>query len=211
MKSISTQCMILGHKNFGESDKLIFLYSNDFGKLKVIAKGSRKITSKFTGHLETLNIANISLYFGPKNIILTEVLTIKNFKNIRNDLQKLNKAMIIASLTNQLTYENQQHKDLLQLLKTTIKRLSESEKTTLITYAYLFKLLDIIGIIPDLKETKTTLSQKYLKFFQFIKNQPFSEIEKISITKDEEQHINDLLKRIISDYLEYPLNLFQSI
>ena len=73
MRNISEKCVILGHKNFNESDKLVFLYSDKFGRIKAIAKGARKITSKFTGHLETLNICFVTLYFGPRNIIITEL------------------------------------------------------------------------------------------------------------------------------------------
>jgi len=71
MKRATTIAIVLGSKNFMESDKIVHLYSEDLGKIRAIAKGARRITSKFVGHLETLNLVTASLYFGPKNTILT--------------------------------------------------------------------------------------------------------------------------------------------
>ena len=123
MKSQSSTCIIIGHKNLGESDKVIHLYSEEFGKIRVIAKGARKITSKFTGHLETLNICNVLIYFGPKNIILNEINTLKNFKEIREDLEKLKCALIISEVVNQLVYENQKIENLIQLIEENLIKL----------------------------------------------------------------------------------------
>ncbi|MBI2634808.1 DNA repair protein RecO [Candidatus Peregrinibacteria bacterium] len=107
MKATSINGIILGHKNLGESDKIIHIYSRELGKLRIVAKGARKITSKFTGHLETLNVFMASIYFGPRNIILTEITTERTFKNIRENFERLNSALSIADITNKTVYENQ--------------------------------------------------------------------------------------------------------
>ena len=41
MKTATLKCIILGHKNFSDKDKLVFLYNEELGKLRVIAKGAR--------------------------------------------------------------------------------------------------------------------------------------------------------------------------
>ena len=88
MRAQNTELIILGHKNIGEADKLIFAISKEFGKIKFIARGSRRIKSKFHGHLETLNIVNAQIYFGPHSILLTEINTISNSKELRINLNK---------------------------------------------------------------------------------------------------------------------------
>lgn len=212
MKSQTANCIILGHKNFGEFDKLIFLYSEEFGKIKVIAKGARKITSKFTGHLETLNICVASLYFGPRNIILTEIATIKNFKEIREDLEKLRSALQIAEITNQIVYENQSLDNLSELIEQTIHHLCTSKKSSLIAHSYMIKFLDKVGIIPDFKTNRAFQEQpteeKYLKFFHFIKTKPLDQIEKIQLTKKEETQIKKLIKNLVETETEKPMNFW---
>lgn len=198
MKSTSINCIILGHRDFTENDKLIFLYSEEFGKIKVIAKGSRKITSKFTGHLETLNFVMAEIYFGPRNIILKEVITIKNFKKIRDNYERLSAALQIAEITNQILFENQKIDDLSRLLTDTLQQLSTSSKPSLTSHAYMIKILDRSGLIPDFKSINSQLEEKYLKFFHFLKTQPLKEIEKICLDEKESETINKVVKRIIA-------------
>lgn len=205
MKSQSINCVILGHRNFGESDKLIFLYSEEFGKLKLIAKGARKINSKFTGHLETLNFAEAEIYFGPRNIILTEINTIQSFRKIREDLEKLKSALQIAEITEKTIYENQEVPNLIPLLKLTLKHLVESKAPNTISYSFIIKFLDLLGMIPDFKSLQSNLPEKYLKFLNFVKEEPYSKIEKIVTSQEEEQKIKEILQKIIEFQTDNPL------
>lgn len=198
MKSTSVNCVILGHRDFTENDKLIFLYTEEFGKIKVIAKGGRKITSKFTGHVETLNFAMAEIYFGPKNIILKEIITIKNFKKIRDSLDKLSAAIQIAEITNHLLYESQKIDNLMGLLTDTLQQLSTSEKPALTSQAYMIKILDQSGMMPDFKTVVSSLEEKYLKFFHYLKTQPLNAIDKISVTEKENETINLVIKKILN-------------
>lgn len=199
MRKFTTKCIILGHRNLSENDKFVFLYNEELGKIKAVAKGSRKITSKFTGHLETLNICTAELYIGPKNILITEIETDENFRNIKDNLDKLSSALQIAEITDKLLYEYQKLENLIKLIKKTISHLSTTKKPLLISIAYIIKLLDRIGIIPNFKDNKTefNLGEKYRKFFEYLKTKSLTDIEKISLTKAETTHIKNFLKRII--------------
>lgn len=184
--------IILGHKNFGEFDKLIHLYCKELGKIKLIAKGARKITSKFTGHLETLNKCRAVIYFGPKNIILTEITTIKNLKKIHNNLEKLIHALKIAEITNKIIQDNQQLEQLNELLEETIKQLGSSLRNQLITSCYFLKLLNRAGLIPTLKNP----------FIEQLKTISLEEIEKTAISKEQEEFLKDLIIRVLGHYLK---------
>lgn len=205
MKSQNLTGIILGHKNLGENDKLLFLYTEELGKIKAIAKGARKITSKFTGHLETLNICTFSVYFGPRNTILTEIITLKIFKKIREDLKKLNCGLQIAEITNELIFENQRIEGLADLIEKNLQKLNIGAKPFLVTQSYIVKLLDLIGLIPDFKTTASTLEFKYLKLLNFLKLRPLNEIEKIKLTIPEEKTLRTLLKNMVENQIEKSL------
>jgi len=184
-----------------ENDKLIFLYNENLGKFKAVARGARKITSKFTGHLETLNICTTELYAGPKNILITEISTDENFRKVRENLDKLSSALQIAEITDKLLYEHQTLDNLIKLIEKTIYHLSTSKKPLLIGIAYIVKLLDKIGLIPDFKakENEFNLERRYRKFFEYIKTKTLTEIEKISLTKKETSLTKNFLKKIIEE------------
>ncbi|MFH1284441.1 MAG: DNA repair protein RecO [Candidatus Peregrinibacteria bacterium] len=197
MKNVTISGVILGHKNLGECDKIVFLYNDDYGKIKAIAKGARKLTSRFTGHLETLNFCTAVLYFGPKNIILQEISTLTCPFRSRKSLPVISNALKMAQITNQLLYENQTLENLTELLKTAIKHLTASHKKSLITTSYTIKLLDKSGLIPDFKETQLHAETKYSKFFNFIKIKPFREIEKITLTKEEKSYVKKFTETLL--------------
>lgn len=194
MKNATVNAIILGNKTFGETDKLVFLYCEKLGKIKAIAKGARRITSKFTGHLETLNFVQISLYFGPKNIILTEIITTGE-KRLRpkNKLGHLKAAIQIAEITNKLLGENQEINGLGDTLKETIIHLTSTEKPELTTIAYIIKILDKAGAMPNFREIQTKLPEKYLKFLQYVKSANYEAIEKISLKTSEKYEIENFI------------------
>lgn len=202
MKSKNLKCVILGHRNLGESDKIVFLYNEEFGKIRAIAKGARKMTSKFIGHLETLNICDITFYFGPKNTIITEISTIDAHKKLRRNLDKLSGALQIAEITDQVLYENQTLDNLFRLMEKTLAHLNNSKKPLLISMSYIIKLLDKVGILPEFKKTSPLYERKYLKFLEFIRSKTFTEIEKIALTQEEKIKIVNILKSLIEQETE---------
>lgn len=48
-----TEGVILGQIEVGEADRLLIIYSRDFGKISVLAKSARLLQSKLKGHLNT--------------------------------------------------------------------------------------------------------------------------------------------------------------
>lgn len=199
MKNLETKCIVLGSRNLGEKDKIVFIYSDKIGKIRVVAKGARNINSKFNGHLEILNHATVSLYFGPKNIILREITTERNLLKTSPRLEILSSGLQIAEITNQIIFENQSLENLEKLLRITSKTLIISKKPSLIAFAYIIKLLDKYGIIPDFKTTKTSLPEKYCKFLHYLKEKSLSEIENVFLTKEETNYIKNFLKKIIEE------------
>lgn len=200
MKNATITGFILGSRNLGENDKTIFIYNTELGKIKATAKGCRKITSKFTGHLETLNKIKASIYFGPRNIILTEITDTRISRNV--DFNHLKCRLQIAELTNQLVFESQIIEGLNRLLEETLRYLDTSEKTSLLTLAYIIKLLDKTGLVPDFEdfvvsESQQKIATKYLKFINYAKEKSFFDIEKISLSEAEEAFLQNILKRII--------------
>jgi len=45
-RTISTEAIVLRHKNWGEADRMLWLYTRKMGKVQAIAKGVRKIRSR---------------------------------------------------------------------------------------------------------------------------------------------------------------------
>jgi len=61
MATYQTKAIVLKRENIFEADRLYHLYTEDFGKVKAIAGGVRKINAKLTGHLEPFNLVWVEL------------------------------------------------------------------------------------------------------------------------------------------------------
>lgn len=59
---VETDAVVLQTRKYSESSKIVELFTKEFGKISVIAKGAYSPKSKFGGCLEPLAITHISLY-----------------------------------------------------------------------------------------------------------------------------------------------------
>ena len=51
-RTIRTETIVLRHQVFGEADRLLTLLTPNHGKVRAIAKGVRRPSSRKTGHLD---------------------------------------------------------------------------------------------------------------------------------------------------------------
>ena len=142
MRSKNVKCLILGQKDLGEKNKSIILYCEEFGKIRCIAKGTQNVNSRMIGHLQTLNYVDACLYHGPRNIIITEISTIKSFPKIRENLELINYSMRIIECSHQLIYQDQKINGTLKMLVEAFAEIENNHKPDIATLHYIINLLD---------------------------------------------------------------------
>ena len=74
MVSLTTEGLIIKRKDFGEADRILTVLTDRFGKISVVAKGVRRITSRRAGNIELLNLVKLHL-FKAKNYNLNIYIT----------------------------------------------------------------------------------------------------------------------------------------
>jgi len=60
-RSLRVDAVVLRHSDYGEADRLLTLYTRQRGKMRVIAKGARKIASRKAGHIEPFTHVKLQL------------------------------------------------------------------------------------------------------------------------------------------------------
>ena len=73
------QAIILDRKDFKEFDQIISVYTKEKGKLELLARGVKKITSKNSAHLEPFSFVDIEIAPGKGIDHLTKVQSINYF------------------------------------------------------------------------------------------------------------------------------------
>lgn len=210
MKNANVSAIILGTKNIGESDKFVFLYTSEFGKIRVVAKGARKMTSKFTGHLETLNVCTVALYFGKSQTIIQELITKDVGAKAHANFDQAGSALQIAEITNRMLFESQSIDDLFKLIEETTLELQTSDKSLVIILSYIIKFLDMAGLMPNHKTSDTELNAYYQNFFEYAKTKSISEISKINLRQEEKSYLKNYLEEILQNETQMQWQLMAS-
>jgi len=149
-RTFRAQAVVLKHKDWGEADRLISLFTLEHGKIRAIAKGVRKLKSRKAGHLEPFTLVNLMLAKGRDIPIITQVETIKPFFAIRKDMLLTTYASYAVELLDRFTYEEGENQALFRLLTKTLERINDSNKIDLAIRYYEIRLLDIVGFRPQL-------------------------------------------------------------
>ena len=63
-RTIRTETIVLRHQVFGEADRLLTLLTPNHGKVRAIAKGVRRPSSRKTGHLDLYMRSDVLLATG---------------------------------------------------------------------------------------------------------------------------------------------------
>ncbi len=98
MPSYKAKAIILKSYKLGESDKIIKMYSRDGDIISAVAKGARKVHSKFGGRLELFNLVELELTRGRNLDIINQAEILKSFKNIASDFYKFVFCEIISKI-----------------------------------------------------------------------------------------------------------------
>jgi len=89
MKKLKTRGIILNRTDFSEADRILTFLTPDYGKLRVIAKGVRKIKSKMAGGIELFSVSDIGFIRGRGELsTLISTRLIKHYGAIVKDLPR---------------------------------------------------------------------------------------------------------------------------
>jgi DNA repair protein RecO (recombination protein O) len=148
--SLKAESIVLRHNDWGEADRLLVVFTREKGKIRAIAKGVRKLTSRKAGHLEPFTHVHLQFSRGRDFWIVTQADTIDAFVHIREDLLLTSYAAYAIELIERFTFEEQENHNLFQLLADTLKRIDAGMDPFLTIRFLEIKLLDAAGYRPQL-------------------------------------------------------------
>jgi DNA repair protein RecO (recombination protein O) len=149
-----TQGFILKKTDRGEVDQLFTIYTKDFGKLEILGRAIRKISSKLRSGVEIFYLSEIEFIQGKSHKTLTDTILIENFPILRKDPGRLSIAYRVSEVLDNLVKGQEADKEIWKMLNETFKKLNnlkiEDEKLKIIYYYFLWNLLSILGYQPEL-------------------------------------------------------------
>ena len=169
-----TRAVVLKSINLSDSDRLVTFLTENYGKVKCVAKGARKIKNQFWGSLEPMSYIDL-IYFGKENqnlYRLNQIDLIESFQSIREDFGKLYKGIYFLELIDSMILEGNQDKRIFILLKQTLTALKLQKDSNSLIRLFEVRILILCGYKPQIDNCVNckVVSENGIYKFSFIQN-----------------------------------------
>lgn len=162
MKIESFEGIILSETNYSESSKILNVLTDKFGLIGIMSKGCRKMKSKLRGVSRKLIYGTFNVYYKEKGLsTLISIDVINSFSKTLMDLEKISYASFMIDLTYQVVKQNDSN-EIFNLLKNTLIKLEEGLDPLVLTNILEIKLLDYLGITPNIDSCSSCGSTKQI-------------------------------------------------
>lgn len=147
MNNYKAYGIIIKRTNIGEADRLLTVLTPEYGKITVVAKGVRKITSHRSPNLELFNLVSLVIHRGRISHYVSEAKAISSYEHMRSDLAHIASSYQLCELINLLTREGQDLADVYDLLVSSFERLNSGMNFSMMECKH--TLLLLLGFTSD--------------------------------------------------------------
>ena len=149
--TFKTKGIVLKRTNFGEADRILTILTRDRGKIKVIAKGVRKIKSKLAGSLELFCLTDLLIAEGRSLDIVCGAQIQKSYMNLRKNFGPTSTTYFLAEIIDKNFDENQKNEEIFDLLLACLEQLNLKNEPLILPYFQINFLADT-GFLPELHQ-----------------------------------------------------------
>src|SRR4029077_3928031 len=152
MPPYKEQGIVLRSAKLGEADKIITILTQGSGKVRGVAKGIRKTSSRFGGRLEPFTHIDVMLYRGRGALdTITQVDIVASHRNIRDDLALFAAGETMVEAVDRVAEEHAQYVRVALLLVSGLRALdARPADPAAVTESFVLKLLSLSGFHPAL-------------------------------------------------------------
>jgi len=109
MKLYRDEAVVLRTQKIGEADRVITLLTRTNGRVRAVAKGVRRTSSRFGGRLEPCMLADVQLHRGRSLDVVTQVVTLAPYaRAVADDYPRYTAAAAMLETAERLTPEERE-------------------------------------------------------------------------------------------------------
>jgi DNA repair protein RecO (recombination protein O) len=144
-----TDAIVLSRFDLGEADRVMTIITPVHGKLKAIAKGIRRPTSRLGGSLEPFAELRIALAHGRTFDVVTEVRVGQAWLRMRDSLEGAATAWYLAELADKSLEERHEAEPIYLLLRRAYELLDAGMAPGRVARWFEMRLADELGVRPE--------------------------------------------------------------
>ncbi len=145
--------VVLRTYKMGEADRIVVLLTEHHGKVRAVAKGVRRTSSKFGARLEPLSNVALLMWRGRGELeIVNQAEVIDHFRAVREDLSRMTQGLSMLESVDQLAQEAHPDPRLYSMLVGALRALADPGlEPALVPAAFFLKALVLEGASPVLE------------------------------------------------------------
>ena len=162
-----SRALILKRYPWRDYDSRVVLYTEDYGKKILSARGTKKISSKLAAHLEPITLVDLMILNGRQNSYIGSALMSEGFLDLKSNLNALYYAGAAIDLFDSLVKENLSDLELFAFFNNWLLNLNQQAlnlsrpRGEKLYQHFISRLLSLLGYEPDL--SRCTLCGQALK------------------------------------------------
>jgi DNA repair protein RecO (recombination protein O) len=142
--------VVLRAIKLGEADRIVTIFTQGHGKIRAVAKGIRKTTSKFGARLEPMSRVALQCYKGRDLDIVTQAESLDSNRALREEYALLTRSVPMLEAVDQVAQDREPNPAMYRMLTGALHTLAAT-RNPLVTPAFFWKLLSLEGFHPLLE------------------------------------------------------------
>jgi len=230
-----TNGIVLRRFDLNEADQIVTVLTENEGKVSLLAKGSRRLKSKFCGRLEPFYHLSLNYFQGRELGHLDEADILEVYSPLESDLQSKSILFFMAEVSAKLVADGDDSKDVYQLLSNCLSTFEECHSEILL-HAYLIKLLTLLGFMApwdrcsrsnqklNLLEplylsgqdasvirsgynqvNEVRLTPSVIKWVNYMQKEDFNRLKNVTPSPGEKAEVYYIMQSVFGNILNYPL------
>ncbi len=152
MANYRVSALILRRIPLGETDKIVTLFTREYGKFNAIAKGARRTTSRLAGATEPLIYVKMLLGEGMNLDVVSQCEVKESFPKLRADYGLFLRASYACELLDRITMERDPAPEMFDLLLSMLFILQRAVEPDATIHAFELQLMAQAGYDPRLMD-----------------------------------------------------------
>jgi len=150
MKLYKVLAVVLNSREMRDAHRILTLFSKEQGKIRVVAHGVTKPTSRKRGAVQPFSVTDFLLRRGRELDSISQCEGREFFPGMWADLDKMLYAGHIAELVDALTVDGDPHEAVFVHIIKTLRELDKTADPELVARWFELRLMALLGYLPDL-------------------------------------------------------------
>ncbi len=151
MPLVKTTAIILKSRKWGEADRIVTLFTKELGKIRGVARGARRLKSRFGAALEPFTCCHVNLFEKPGDSLfrVSHVDVMTSCQALREDLDLMMSAARMVNVVAAVTPDGDPDAELFATLEQGLLSLPQSRDPAFTALLFQIRLLGLTGFRPQ--------------------------------------------------------------